>query len=1157
MTSIIDTAAREQAQDITGSFAVQAPAGSGKTELLSLRFLRLLTVCEMPEEVLAITFTRKAASEMSNRILSTLTWAANRDSSATFKSQLEEDRYGAAKAVLERNEKQAWHLIESPHRLRIQTIDSFCYFLASNLPVLSNLGGALTVSDGPEECYQQAIDDFLQLLGKDLPISEPLGKLLLHLDNNIPKVEKLLVELLKQRDQWIEAIVDTASSPDAAFEYLMQNFQELIEEHLQIVRTLIEPYEEPLVELASFAAANLLDSDSASSIDNCFGLMQLPGTTAADLPTWQALANLLLTASRTTPAWRNKVTKNEGFPAPSSDKEHRELLTTKKNAMHELLAELAAVQHAELLENLHYLRLLPVLDKEDFSFNFLRDLTALLPTLVAQLQVSFAAHNTVDHAQVTHAALKALGEEDNPTELALVLDYRISHLLVDEFQDTSSTQLALLNKLTAGWEAGDGRTFFVVGDAMQSCYSFRNANVGLFIALRENGIQHLPVTPIDLQANFRSDGGIVDWVNRVFALSFPPVNDSSLGAVQYSHSTAVHPQDIEPAVTARCYTYESGDRSTAYDAEARHMANEIIRLRQRVGGSESNGSDKSRERIAILVRSRSHLLHILPALRAANITWLATEIDRLDNLTIISDLTSLTRAISNQADRLAWLALLRAPWSGIPMADLLQLANLHREQSILQTLLDPATKESLTADSAHRIELLASVLEQAVINRDRVPLNRLLRQAFVRLGGEQLLKSAFEADSVERFFDLVYQLEFSGELIDMDKFEEQVEKTFISDSPEPGDDNPVQIMTIHKSKGLEFDHVFLPGLDRRPRVEDRKLLLWHERLNVEGQRKLFLAALAGAGESSNPMYELLRFEKSVKAKLENTRLMYIGVTRAIKSVHLSAALEMRDDVMAEPESRTLLATIWGALQQQELIETVATQTTVSSGQSLLDDLQQPTTLFRLPHANLPAAVEPNLVAQETSEPASDAEQDSPVGGEPALQAQVGNIIHEVLQRYVTNKALLDSKMLSKQKQRWRRDLLACGFEDDAIEQALVFIEASVLTTTSNTDLQWVFDNAHSQSSTELAMQTLSAGRLNNHILDRSFIDKQGYRWIIDYKSALKPAALSQQQFKDRQTDLHSAQLCRYRKLFAAESNAGIKTALLLTSIGELVEIAAD
>ena len=153
----IDAATRKKAQDIRFSYAVQAPAGSGKTELLNLRFLRLLAICEKPEEVLAITFTRKAANEMSNRILNTLESAANNQSKTNFKSQHEEDRFSAAKAVLQRDAQLEWHLLESPSRLRIQTIDSFCLFLARNLPVLSNCGGEVQVSDRPDECYQQAL----------------------------------------------------------------------------------------------------------------------------------------------------------------------------------------------------------------------------------------------------------------------------------------------------------------------------------------------------------------------------------------------------------------------------------------------------------------------------------------------------------------------------------------------------------------------------------------------------------------------------------------------------------------------------------------------------------------------------------------------------------------------------------------------------------------------------------------------------------------------------------------------------------------------------------------------------------------------------------------------------------------------------------------
>ncbi|MBN3585199.1 UvrD-helicase domain-containing protein, partial [Algoriphagus aestuarii] len=127
-----------------------------------------------------------------------------------------------------------------------------------------------------------------------------------------------------------------------------------------------------------------------------------------------------------------------------------------------------------------------------------------------------------DYSAISQAALMALGEEDEPSDIALQLDYRIRHILVDEFQDTASPQLRLLEKLTAGWQPGDGRTLFIVGDGMQSCYGFRNANVGLFLDARQRGIGSVHLQALDLRVNFRSQAGIVKWVNSTFHCAFPP-----------------------------------------------------------------------------------------------------------------------------------------------------------------------------------------------------------------------------------------------------------------------------------------------------------------------------------------------------------------------------------------------------------------------------------------------------------------------------------------------------------------------------------------------------------------------------------------------------------------------------------------------------------
>ena len=125
---------------------------------------------------------------------------------------------------------------------------------------------------------------------------------------------------------------------------------------------------------------------------------------------------------------------------------------------------------------------------DDDQWNVLEAIIKLAPLAIGELRLVFAQHGKADFIEMAQGALRALEGEDGPTDLLLVLDYRIRHILVDEFQDTSFTQFELLKLLTSGWEPGDGRTLFVVGDPMQSIYRFREAEVGLFLRAWHEGI---------------------------------------------------------------------------------------------------------------------------------------------------------------------------------------------------------------------------------------------------------------------------------------------------------------------------------------------------------------------------------------------------------------------------------------------------------------------------------------------------------------------------------------------------------------------------------------------------------------------------------------------------------------------------------------------
>ena len=181
--AIADARERARALDPRHSFIVQAPAGSGKTELLVRRYLRLLAIVERPEEILAITFTRKAAAEMKRRVLDGL--AAAPDA-----------RAGIAGIA---------------PRLRVQTIDALCASLTRQMPVLARFGAQPEIVEDARELYDEAARRALALE----PPNEPAERLLAHLDNNVDTARMLLANMLRRRDQWLRK---TGGAPGRAEE---------------------------------------------------------------------------------------------------------------------------------------------------------------------------------------------------------------------------------------------------------------------------------------------------------------------------------------------------------------------------------------------------------------------------------------------------------------------------------------------------------------------------------------------------------------------------------------------------------------------------------------------------------------------------------------------------------------------------------------------------------------------------------------------------------------------------------------------------------------------------------------------------------------------------------------------------------------------------
>src|SRR3990172_4415485 len=239
MTTLIrqtDDMARERALVPSASFAVQAPAGSGKTELLMQRYLTLLALVERPEQILALTFTRKAAGEMSSRILGAMAKASVGYAPAAAH---EAKTIDLAARALERDAQMGWSLLENPNRLKVQTIDSFCSSIVRQMPVLSGLS-RYSITDEPEEFYREAAARTAALVEEDGPAGDALRKALGHLGNSVKGLIDRLVIMLERRDQWLRHVQHDASGEELRV-LLEGALQRLIEYELKAIAESFPP----------------------------------------------------------------------------------------------------------------------------------------------------------------------------------------------------------------------------------------------------------------------------------------------------------------------------------------------------------------------------------------------------------------------------------------------------------------------------------------------------------------------------------------------------------------------------------------------------------------------------------------------------------------------------------------------------------------------------------------------------------------------------------------------------------------------------------------------------------------------------------------------------------------------------------------------------
>ncbi|MEY3862956.1 MAG: hypothetical protein RIR60_1322 [Pseudomonadota bacterium] len=1125
-----DAAAREQAL-APRSFIVQAPAGAGKTELLTQRYLSLLATVDEPEEIIALTFTNKAATEMRNRILLSLEQAEQaKPETAPHKLKTRQ----LAELALEQSARKNWQLIKQPSRLRILTMDALCSSLTRQMPLLSRFGGQPAVSDDADRHYLEAARLTLADIVNESQADDTVSLALTYMDNDAEKLTILLANMLAKRDQWIKKAHELHGQPDTASLASMERvLQHLIVEELMLVSSVLtEQVQQALLPFIRFAASHLqADSEIAPLLNRQASLRPC----LEDLALWRAMAHFLLTKDKT---YRKTLTKTNGFPNEAEHKPKKE----------QCLAILAQLSQADLVANI--LSLPPLTTLQD-SQPVIRALSRLLQQANAHLWVVFQKAGEVDFVAIAQQASWALEDEHGATDLALKLDYKISHLLIDEFQDTSPVQMKLIEQLIAGWQAHEKRTLFCVGDPMQSIYRFRKADVSLFLEAQNEGINGFKLVPLQLALNYRSHPKVIDWINQAFTQVFPNEDAINHGAIRYSPFTAslgsvdgedakVHPL-IWPASNAgQEADGEEDGNPDLYQLEAAYVAKLIEQLKAQLNPPQ---------KIAVLVRSRNHLQALVTEIRRYHkgMHFQALEIEPLNERQTVQDAWSLLCALMHRADRTHWLNVLRAPWCGLNLADLHALAGNGQRDSIWAAMHDEARLRQLSDDGRMRLQHVRAVLAAAFTCQGRLPLRRWLERTWLQLGGAQCLVEAGDNRDVQVFFDLLEKHDRSGQL-DLASLEAAMKKLYAK--PDSQADGSVQFLTIHKAKGLEFDSVILPALNRKSRADDNDLLLWEE-VEVAHNRHLIAAPVHSKGSKNNGLpnlYDYIKNLEKIRSNNEVVRLLYVAATRSQRQLHLIASMQKNKDGELKPVANSLLAALWPAVAQQ-FIETPE-QAAVASTSKGLDPRQFKAQLQRLPSAAYAQAsvglspLQTPMAKVHADAGNAVATQSSPLS-QKDLYKDCGILAHAYMELLAQGSGLANSA-LAAWHTPMRRWLMRLGHGENAAKQGADIVMAALQTTLASDAGRWVLQD-HDQAASELSLMQATDSGAKNHVIDRTFVHA-GTRWIVDYKLGLGDEAES-----GAAAEAHRPQLARYASLFA-DAGLPIKTAVLFLSTGRLVEL---
>jgi ATP-dependent helicase/nuclease subunit A len=1104
-----------QATDPARNATVHASAGTGKTWLLVTRILRLLLAGARPDSILAVTFTRKAAAEMQQRVTERL-YALMCADEAGLDEMLEQSGILPESNTRTRARQLYEENLFNPYTLRATTFHAFCQELLQRFPLEAGIAPGFELSEATGLLEQQARDALVnESSHKGLPINQALDRLTAGCDG-LASAQTALRSFLSHCSDWW-AYIQGQSDP---LSYATRQLELLLDIDSQQGPLGRFPDDSQRARLRSFA--ELLARNTTAS--NTAHARLLAGALEADL-----LPDLFF--DTITPVFLTGNGKPRSRkPGPTLRKRLGEQDEQTFVALHEQICN-------ELLD--------------------IKDRMAGMQLLTHYQRIK-QEQRLLDFADLEWKACELLNQGSHASWIQYKLDTRIDHLLVDEFQDTNPTQWRLLLPLLQELAAGNddrARSVFLVGDKKQSIYSFRRANPALLGEASDWLHDNLQANSYPLDASRRSAQAIVDCVNQVFGTE--PLRQRLDGFNEHTtHLPDMYGHvELLPLVTsvAAAVTEETETvlRNPLHAPRVIHedqrYANEANMIASRIQALIQNGTTVTKDGltramsygdIIILLRQRTHATAYEQALRALQIPCLSDSKGALlDNLEV-HDLECLLNCLISPYDNLALAQVLRSPVFGLSSEQLIPLATADTGTWYERLAGLAAAQQTPFVDIHAQLEHWRTLTGQ-------IPVHDLLDRIFHEAEVFQRYEAAFPETltprvhaSLTRFIELALEVD-NGRYPSLPRFLDQLNRLRQSENDQPDESAPeeadaqrVRLMTIHGAKGLEAPVIFLAdtAATQRSRTAHNALVDWPR----DRDRPLHFL-LAGNKANQDSVTGRLLDNQAQNDRREEANLLYVAITRARQYLFISGN---QKEAAAEDS--------WYGLIQQALADW---KTTVE-GHPFHEtgNIDEPgpapkttaTVITPDPRLSKPRPVEKKqrLIAP------SRAQQASAMGMGDDDGRERGTAIHLMLEQLTGGEAPCPDNMPTT---------VANALQRETSDPECQSWWQEALRTTRDPRLSFLFDQTqYQQAFNEVPIQYLDGDHLVYGIIDRLLVNNEAV-YVIDYKTHHWANTESLPRLSDSYREQMRLYADGVAKLWPDKT---IKPFLLFTACGELVAMDA-